>query len=38
VLPAKEVDAVQSAARGAGVETWVLGEVRAGTKGVRFSP
>jgi phosphoribosylformylglycinamidine cyclo-ligase len=38
VLPAKEVDAVRSAARTAGVETWVLGDVRRGTRTVRFTP
>jgi len=38
VLPAKEVDAVRSAARTAGVDTWVLGEVRRGTRTVRFTP
>jgi len=38
VLPAKEVDAARSAARTTGVETWVLGEVRRGTRTVRFTP
>ena len=38
VLPAKEVDAVRTAARTAGVETWVLGEVRRGARAVRFTP
>ena len=38
VLPAKEVDAARSAARAAGVETWELGEVRRGTRTVRFTP
>jgi phosphoribosylformylglycinamidine cyclo-ligase len=38
VLPAKEVDAVRSAARTAGIETWVLGEVARGTRTVRFTP
>ena len=37
VLPAKEVDAVTSAARTAGVETWVCGEVRRGARTVRFT-
>ncbi|HVX88940.1 MAG TPA: phosphoribosylformylglycinamidine cyclo-ligase, partial [Gemmatimonadales bacterium] len=37
-LPAKEVDAVQASARKAGVETWVLGEVRRGDRAVRFIP
>ena len=38
VLPAKDVDAVQASARQAGVETWVLGEVRRGERAVRFTP
>ena len=38
VLPAKEVDAVVSAARTAGVETWVCGEVRRGDRAVKFTP
>ncbi|HEX7917946.1 MAG TPA: AIR synthase-related protein, partial [Gemmatimonadales bacterium] len=37
-LPAKEVDAVRAAARTAGVETWVLGEVRRGERAVKFTP
>ena len=37
-LPAKEVDAVRAAARTAGVETWVLGEVRRGDRAVKFTP
>lgn len=37
-LPAKEVDAVQSAARQAGVETWVCGEIRRGARAVKFIP
>ena len=37
-LPAKEVDAVRSAARGAGVETWVCGEIRRGERAVQFTP
>ncbi|HXF96566.1 MAG TPA: phosphoribosylformylglycinamidine cyclo-ligase [Gemmatimonadales bacterium] len=36
VLPAAEVAPVASAARRAGVETWVIGEIRAGETGVRF--
>lgn len=38
VLPAKEVDAAVSAAREAGVETWVCGEIRRGARSVRFIP
>jgi phosphoribosylformylglycinamidine cyclo-ligase len=38
VLPAKEVDAVTAAARKAGVETWILGEVRRGIRAVKFTP
>ena len=37
-LPAKEVDAVRAAARSAGVETWVLGDIRRGDRSVRFTP
>lgn len=37
-LPAKEVDAVRAAARTAGVETWVLGEIRRGERAVKFTP
>jgi phosphoribosylformylglycinamidine cyclo-ligase len=37
VLPKAAVDQVQSAARAAGVPTWVLGEIRRGPKGVRFT-
>lgn len=37
-LPAKEVDAVNESARRSGVDTWVLGEIRRGTRGVRFTP
>lgn len=36
-LPAGEVDAVQAAATGAGITTWVLGEVRAGAGEVRIA-
>ena len=38
ILPAKDVDAACSAARGAGVETWVCGQVRRGPRMVRFTP
>jgi phosphoribosylformylglycinamidine cyclo-ligase len=37
-LPAKEVDAAQSAARAAGIETWVCGEIRRGDRAVTFTP
>ncbi len=37
VLPKTAVAEAQSAARNAGVPTWVLGEVRRGPKGVRFT-
>ena len=37
-LPAKEVDAVRSAARTAGIETWVCGEIRRGDRAVKFTP
>jgi phosphoribosylformylglycinamidine cyclo-ligase len=37
VLPRTAVDEVQSAARATGVTTWVLGEIRRGPKGVRFT-
>lgn len=36
VLPADAVGAAQAAASADGVGTWVMGEVRAGTTGVRF--
>lgn len=36
-LPAGEVDAVRAAATAAGVETWVIGEVRAGAGDVRVA-
>jgi phosphoribosylformylglycinamidine cyclo-ligase len=36
-VPAAAVDAVRAAARAAGDETWVIGEVRAGDRGVRFA-
>ena len=36
-LPADAVAEAQAAARGAGVETWVMGEVRAGDRAVRFT-
>ncbi|HEU5262595.1 MAG TPA: phosphoribosylformylglycinamidine cyclo-ligase [Gemmatimonadales bacterium] len=32
-----EVEVIAAAATRAGVETWIIGEVRAGTKGVRFA-
>ena len=32
-----DVEAIAAAARWAGIETWVIGEVRAGTRGVRFA-
>jgi phosphoribosylformylglycinamidine cyclo-ligase len=35
-VPPAEVDAVRAAATGVGVATWAAGEVRAGTRGVRF--
>ena len=35
-LPAAAVDAAQAAAAAAGVATWVIGEVRAGARTVRF--
>lgn len=37
VLPREAVSAAQTAAEAAGVPTWVLGEIRPGTTGVRFS-
>ena len=37
VLPAAAVDSVTRAATAAGVETWVIGEVRPGAGGVRFA-
>jgi phosphoribosylformylglycinamidine cyclo-ligase len=37
VLPADAVAAARAAATADGVATWVLGEVRAGTTGVRFA-
>jgi phosphoribosylformylglycinamidine cyclo-ligase len=36
VLPAGEVTAVRAASTTAGVDSWILGEVRAGERGVRF--
>jgi phosphoribosylformylglycinamidine cyclo-ligase len=36
VLPPTAVVAVQSAAAGAGIDTWVMGEVRRGPRAVRF--
>jgi phosphoribosylformylglycinamidine cyclo-ligase len=36
-LPAADVAAAQTAASGDGVHTWVIGEVRAGPVGVRFT-
>jgi phosphoribosylformylglycinamidine cyclo-ligase len=38
VVPPGSVDAVRAAAASDRVETWVIGEVRAGTQGVRFTP
>jgi phosphoribosylformylglycinamidine cyclo-ligase len=37
VVGRDDVDVVRAAALRAGVTTWLIGEVRAGTKGVRFS-
>jgi phosphoribosylformylglycinamidine cyclo-ligase len=37
VLPATSVAPAQDAARAAGVPTWVLGEIRQGSTGVRFT-
>jgi phosphoribosylformylglycinamidine cyclo-ligase len=37
VLPADGVAAARAAARAAGVETWVIGDVRAGARAVRFA-
>ncbi len=37
VLPKEQVPAAQESARAHGVSTWVLGDVRRGTTGVRFS-
>ena len=37
VLPRTSVDLARAAARAAGVETWVIGEVRAGPHQVRFT-
>ena len=37
VLPQASVDLARAAARAAGVETWVIGDVRAGARQVRFS-
>jgi phosphoribosylformylglycinamidine cyclo-ligase len=37
VVPPGEVEAVRAAASAAGVPTWVVGEVRPGTRGVRFA-
>jgi phosphoribosylformylglycinamidine cyclo-ligase len=37
VVPPAEVDAVRAAATAAGVETWVIGAVRAGNRDVRFA-
>jgi phosphoribosylformylglycinamidine cyclo-ligase len=36
IAPESAVDAVQHAAKNAGVDTWVLGEVQAGPREVRF--
>ena len=37
VLPAESVGPAQAAARAAGVETWIMGEVRRGAAAVRFA-
>ncbi len=37
VAPPEAADAVRAAATADGVETWIVGEVRAGTRGVRFA-
>ena len=37
VLPQDAVPAAQDAARAEGVPTWVLGEIRRGPNGVRFT-
>ena len=37
VLPRADADAALAAAKNAGVEAWVCGEVRRGTQGVRFT-
>jgi phosphoribosylformylglycinamidine cyclo-ligase len=37
VLPPTAVVAAQSAAAGAGIDTWVLGEIRRGSRAVRFA-
>jgi phosphoribosylformylglycinamidine cyclo-ligase len=36
-VPADRADAVRAAASAAGVPTWVIGDVRAGARGVRFA-
>jgi phosphoribosylformylglycinamidine cyclo-ligase len=36
VAPGPAVERIRESAEGAGVPTWVLGEVRSGTRGVRF--
>jgi phosphoribosylformylglycinamidine cyclo-ligase len=36
VLPEREITAVRAASTAAGVESWILGEIRAGERGVRF--
>jgi phosphoribosylformylglycinamidine cyclo-ligase len=38
VVPPDGLDAVAAAGRAAGVPTWVVGEVRPGPRGVRFTP
>ncbi|MEO8140478.1 MAG: phosphoribosylformylglycinamidine cyclo-ligase [Gemmatimonadota bacterium] len=38
VLPKDRVPAAQESARASGVPAWILGEIRRGTTGVRFSP
>jgi phosphoribosylformylglycinamidine cyclo-ligase len=37
VLPRADADAALAAAKGAGVDAWVCGEVRRGTQAVRFT-
>jgi phosphoribosylaminoimidazole (AIR) synthetase len=37
VVPPADVEAVRAAAAADGVTTWVVGEVRSGTRGVGFA-
>jgi phosphoribosylformylglycinamidine cyclo-ligase len=37
VVPPASVDRVRAAARTAGIETWIAGDIRAGQRGVRFT-